>query len=142
LPCVGSGGEVLSGDTRRIFVQALHHVRRRRHQPATEDHRFDALKAAFAARGYDAKKLLDFSYAGGTFDAKGAWQPQPYPCEITDRRAADSVAVLEQTLRDYRSRHRGAHFALVGHSLGGYIAFSRAGGCRPPEASGWRSTSS
>lgn len=88
-----------------------------------EDHRFDALKAAFAERGYEPKKLFDFSYAGGAFDTKGAWQPEPYPCELTDRYAADNVAVLEQTLRDYRSRHRGAHFALVGHSLGGYVAF-------------------
>ncbi|MBF6600222.1 MAG: hypothetical protein IVW36_06905 [Dehalococcoidia bacterium] len=34
-----------------------------------------------------------------------------------------NLAPLEQMLRDYRARQPKAHFALVGHSLGGYLAF-------------------
>jgi pimeloyl-ACP methyl ester carboxylesterase len=90
---------------------------------ALEGHRFDTLKAAFVAKGYDPKKLLDFSYAGGTVTGDGDWQPSPYACELTDRSPAANIAPLEAMLRDYRQEHPNAHFALVGHSLGGYISF-------------------
>jgi pimeloyl-ACP methyl ester carboxylesterase len=88
-----------------------------------EAHRFDALKAGFVARGYGASSLLDFSYAGGAVDAAGAWRPAPYECALTDRSPADNLAPLEQMLADLRRRKPGAHFTLVGHSLGGYLAF-------------------
>ena len=91
-----------------------------------EDHRFDTLKAAFRARGYTDADLLDFSYNGGEVTARGEWQPAAYDCEDTDRPAAENVAALEQMLRDYREEHEGVHFTLVGHSLGGYIAFATA----------------
>jgi len=88
-----------------------------------ENHRFDTLKAAFLARGYRASALLDFSYAGGTVGADGTWHPAPYSCDLTDRTPNDNLAPLEKMLGDYRARHPDAHFALVGHSLGGYLAF-------------------
>lgn len=87
-----------------------------------EDHRFDTLKQAFRDRGYDDARLLDFSYAGGTMSQAGAWKPVHYSCDETDRAAAENVATLEAMIRDYRGRHRDAHFTIVGHSLGGYIA--------------------
>jgi pimeloyl-ACP methyl ester carboxylesterase len=90
---------------------------------ALEAHRFDAVKAAFVARGYEGERLLDFSYNGGEFDDDGAWQPAPYDCADTDRLPEANLAPLEQMLRDYREEHPNAHFALVGHSLGGYLAF-------------------
>jgi pimeloyl-ACP methyl ester carboxylesterase len=88
-----------------------------------EMHTFEALKNTFAARRYDRAKLLDFSYAGGTVTPDGAWQPAAYTCEQTDRTSADNLVPLEQMLRDYRAKHSDAHFTLVGHSLGGYLAF-------------------
>ena len=88
-----------------------------------ERHRFDTLKAEFLARGYKASALLDFSYAGGTVGADGSWRPAPYGCELTDRRADDNLAPLEKMIGDYRTHHPNAHFTLVGHSLGGYLAF-------------------
>ncbi len=88
-----------------------------------EEHRFDTLKAAFKAKGYTQSSLLDFSYAGGTVAANGAWQPAAYPCEITDRTAEQNLAVLEAMLGDYRKKHPNVHFTLVGHSLGGYLSF-------------------
>ena len=88
-----------------------------------EPHSFDTLKQALVAKGYPAPRLLDYSYAGGTMTDDGRWVPQPYSCEITDRAPAESLAVLETMLADYRRQHPKAHFTLVGHSVGGYLAF-------------------
>jgi hypothetical protein len=88
-----------------------------------EDHAYDKLKASFVTAGYKDEQLLDFSYAGGTVDDAGAWHPDPYECEITDRYAAVNLAVLETMLRDLRAKRPEAHFTLVGHSLGGYLAY-------------------
>jgi len=88
-----------------------------------EPHRFDTLKAAFVGKGYGTTTLLDFSYAGGTVDGPGAWLPAPYTCDATDRSPGDNLAPLEEMLAAYRQKHPGAHFTLVGHSLGGYLAF-------------------
>jgi pimeloyl-ACP methyl ester carboxylesterase len=87
-----------------------------------EEHRFQALKAAFVQAGFRQDQLLDFSYAGGAVRG-GVWQPQPYGCALTDRAAMDSVLVLESMVRDLRSAHPDTKVTLVGHSLGGYIAF-------------------
>lgn len=89
----------------------------------TEDHRFDTLKRRFLDSGYEKSDLLDFSYAGGTVTGDGVWKPHPYGCELTDRPPHESLEPLEQMLRDYRDAHPGVHFTLVGHSLGGYLAF-------------------
>jgi hypothetical protein len=88
-----------------------------------EDHAYDKMKAKFVDAGYDPAKLLNFSYRGGTVDDTGAWHPEPHECELTDRPSADNLAVLEKMLRDYRTTHPNAHFTLVGHSLGGYLAY-------------------
>jgi hypothetical protein len=88
-----------------------------------EAHTFDTLKQAFIAKKYDPAKLLDFSYAGGGVSSDGVWHPAPYGCEITDRQSDANLAPLEQMLKDYRAQHQKAHFTLVGHSLGGYLAF-------------------
>ena len=91
-----------------------------------EPHTFQTLKQAFVAKGYDPAKLLDFSYAGGTVSADGVWHPKPYDCAITDRLADLNLQPLEQMLRDYRAKHPKAHFTLIGHSYGGYLAFIEA----------------
>jgi pimeloyl-ACP methyl ester carboxylesterase len=88
-----------------------------------EEHRFDALKAQFLSAGYTKDDLLDFSYNGGTVTGDGEWQPTPYDCEDTDREAGRHLETLERMLQEYRAAHPNAHFTLVGHSLGGYLAF-------------------
>jgi len=90
---------------------------------ALEEHTFEMLKSAFVVQGYAAERLLDYGYEGGTVSAAGEWQPAPYSCGDTDRRSEESLRVLERMLRDYRERHPKAHFTLVGHSLGGLLAF-------------------
>lgn len=123
---VFSGARCYPPDTRVVvFIQGLYTTLDAGGTQSTfaEDRRFDTLKAELAAHGYEAGDLLDFSYNGGTVNAAGHWSPRPYDCQDTDRPAAEHVAVLEQMLRDYRARHKDAHFTLVGHSLGGYVAF-------------------
>lgn len=88
-----------------------------------EDHRFAAMKAGFLEAGYKPEQLLDYSYEGGNVTPGGIWQPEPYDCDVTDRPAMDSVTLLESMIRDYREEHPKAKVTLVGHSLGGYIAF-------------------
>lgn len=116
-------------DTRVVvFVQGLYTYLNEDGTQGTsvEDHRFDRMKGAFLEKGYTADDLLDFSYNGGTVTDDGVWQPNDYPCEATDRPSATSVARLEEMLAAYREKHPKAHFTLVGHSLGGYIAFLAA----------------
>lgn len=91
-----------------------------------EDHAFDKIKAAYIAAGYNEAQLVDFSYNGGTVSETGEWIPNPYGCTDTDRPSAQNLAPLETMLRDYRAKHPQAHFTLIGHSLGGYLAFLEA----------------
>lgn len=117
--CYPSGTRVV------IFIQGVYTTYDENGTQATvvEGQRFNVIKNAFAAKGYRKSALLDFSYAGGTVGVDGAWQPNPYTCDQTDRPASQNLAQLEDMLRQYRKRHPTAHFALVGHSLGGYLAF-------------------
>jgi pimeloyl-ACP methyl ester carboxylesterase len=117
--CYPSGSRVV------IFIQGIYTSYDAGGTQGTlvENHRFDTLKAAFVARGYQKSSLLDFSYAGGAVSPDGAWQPAPYECALTDRTVAENLQPLEQMMRDYRKKHRNAHFTIVGHSLGGYLAF-------------------
>jgi pimeloyl-ACP methyl ester carboxylesterase len=93
------------------------------------------LKDALATAGFDRAKLLHFSYNGGSFDESGAWQPNAYSCASTDRPADENLAYIESLLREYRARHPEAHFTLIGHSLGGRLAFLEGAreATRPPE---------
>lgn len=121
-----SGAKCYPAGTRVvIFVQGLYTSYDTSGTQGTlaEDHRFEALKDAFAAKGYARTSLLDFSYAGGSVSSDGAWHPADYTCEQTDRFPADNLAVMEQMLKSYRKAHPNAHFTLVGHSVGGYLAF-------------------
>ena len=93
-------------------------------QTIVEGQRFNVLKNDFASKGYARTTLLDFSYAGGVIGRDGGWRPDPYSCDLTDRRSDDNLKPLEAMLRDYGAHHPNAHFTLVGHSLGGYLAFT------------------
>ena len=108
-----------------IFMQGYYSSYDRGGTEATivEGQRFNVLKNEFVAKGYARTSLLDFSYAGGGVTQDGTWRPNPYTCDMTDRVSGDNLAPLETMLRDYGAHHQNAHFTLVGHSLGGYLAF-------------------
>lgn len=124
-----AGARCYEKDTRVVvFIQGLYTTYDGETQTnGVEGPRFSTLKAAFLDNGYRAQDLLDYSYTGGTVTDgganDGAWRPNHYPCTITDRAANDSLSVLEDMLRAYRDAHDGVHFTLVGHSLGGYLAY-------------------
>ncbi|HXF52155.1 MAG TPA: alpha/beta fold hydrolase [Dehalococcoidia bacterium] len=90
------------------------------------ERRFATLRQAFRDAGFPDERLLDFSYAGGRVDDAGRWVPEDYGCLDTDRPTEASVDRLDAMLRAYREAHPKAGFVLVGHSLGGYIAFELA----------------
>jgi hypothetical protein len=126
---VFAGARCYEPDTRAIvFIQGLYTTYDGETQSTSvEGPRFSTLKAAFLEAGYEDADLLDFSYNGGSVAEggtnEGAWHPNRYPCEVTDRTAQASLSVLEDMLRAYREVHDGVHFTLVGHSLGGYLAY-------------------
>ncbi len=88
-----------------------------------EEHRFETMKRAFIDADYKPQQLLDYSYEGGAVSSTGVWKPEAYACEVTDRQALKSVELLEQMVRDYRKKHPKARVTLVGHSLGGWVAY-------------------
>jgi len=117
--CYPAGSRVV------IFIQGYYTTYDEGGTQATivEGQRFNVLKNEFASKGYARAAMLDFSYAGGVVARDGTWRPNPYSCELTDRRSDDNLKPLETMLRDYGAHHPNAHFTLVGHSLGGYLAF-------------------
>jgi len=123
---IAVGAKCYEPDTRVVvFIQGIYSTLDEEGTQTSyaETDRFDALKASFIARGYTSSDLLDYSFNGGQIARDGGWHPEDYDCEDTDRPLEGSVDVLEEMLRDYREAHPGVHFTLVGHSLGGSIAF-------------------
>lgn len=90
------------------------------------ERRFATLRQAFREAGFPDERLLDFSYAGGRIEDGGRWVADDYGCLDTDRPIQDSVDRLDAMLWAYREAHPRAGFVLIGHSLGGYVAFELA----------------
>jgi pimeloyl-ACP methyl ester carboxylesterase len=126
LAVAGGAARCYPPDTRVVvFVQGLYMTLDAdgTHATAQEPHQFGKMKETFVANGYPADRLLDYSYNGGTVTEDGTWEPEHFSCTDTDQPVDESVSVLEHMLRDYKAAHDEAHFTLVGHSLGGYVAF-------------------
>lgn len=85
---------------------------------------FSCIKNALLSKGYSASDFLEFSYNGGVVDASGKWVPKSYTCDETGGTPLDvSARTLDDMLVRYARRHANVRFVLVGHSLGGDIAF-------------------
>lgn len=121
VPLFGAARCYPAGTRVIIFLEGIYSERQADEPPSYDG--FRAMKQAFVARGYDPAKLLDFSYMGGTFDDADNWRPNPYTCDTTDRPSAVNLRFLEEMIQGYRARYPNAHFTLIGHSLGGYLAF-------------------
>jgi len=79
------------------------------------------------AYGYRASDILLYSYTGGTVDAAGVWQHRAYgrfdPVRH-DYRTTSLSALRDDLLGPYHAVHPNTTFVLVGHSLGGLVAFA------------------
>ncbi|MBA3944912.1 MAG: hypothetical protein H0X37_10175 [Herpetosiphonaceae bacterium] len=88
---------------------------------------FNKLKGQLLNHGnYQCSDFLQFSYAGGSVDEQGRWQAMPYDCIASSANSlATNTNLLATMLNDYQNAHPDiqVRFELVGHSLGGLIAF-------------------
>jgi len=71
---------------------------------------------------YEDEHFLMYSYAGGEV-RDGRWSPNPYSPVDTGQPIDLSVMHLREMIEEFNRNHPRARFLLVGHSLGGRIAF-------------------
>jgi len=71
---------------------------------------------------YKDKHFLMYSYTGGEV-RDGRWLPNPYSPADTGQPIDFSVIHLREMIKEFNRNHPRAKFLLVGHSLGGRIAF-------------------
>lgn len=107
-----------------VFVQGMASEIRQGEEVGTG---FQMARTALVARGYPASHLLLFSYAGGVVDGSGAWQPFDHDCTFSSQPPGQTEPHLVAMLRGYGASHPYARFWIVGHSLGGVMAFDAAG---------------
>lgn len=82
-----------------------------------------AMQATWPAGSWD---MLDLGYDGEYQGANGYWSPVPYsPCDTT-RFTGDSMQTMAATLAAFQGRHPADRIVLVGHSLGGFMAYYMA----------------
>lgn len=79
---------------------------------------------------YNDEHFLLYSYLGGRVRG-GRWYPNPYGRLDTGRPIQFSVMQLEEMIAEFTRYHPRARFILIGHSLGGRIAFDYVSGFRP-----------
>ena len=78
----------------------------------------------------DAPTILSYSYRDGRMVFAGGswrWQPRSYTSCDTIQRVEGSARSLRAMLLGYRERYPYTTFELIGHSLGGLVAFQAAG---------------
>ncbi len=90
------------------------------------DPAFGHIKVALLNNNFVCDDFLRYSYQGGQINQAGDWEPEPYKCADTGARLRKSVTELKLLIRNYRSVHPNTEFVLIGHSLGGLIAFETA----------------
>jgi pimeloyl-ACP methyl ester carboxylesterase len=74
--------------------------------------------------GYTDGNFLAYSYNGGFVDGGGVWRHRPYlPADPIQNDLDQSVENLHSLLDQYSRAHPNTRFILIGHSLGGLVAF-------------------
>ncbi|MFZ5644637.1 MAG: lipase family alpha/beta hydrolase [Bacillota bacterium] len=71
---------------------------------------------------YNDEHFLSYSYTGGKVQ-DGRWLPNPYSPADTGQPIEFSVMYLREMIKEFSHYHPRARFLLIGHSLGGRIAF-------------------
>jgi pimeloyl-ACP methyl ester carboxylesterase len=88
---------------------------------------FSCIKQALESHGYNlSTDLLEFSYQSGSVDSSSKWVPNDYKCNDPSHFSLeDSANHLRDMLSAYANAHpnEGIHYTLIGHSLGGDVAF-------------------
>jgi hypothetical protein len=89
---------------------------------------FTALQNLLQTKGYGyaAGDFLLYSYKGGTVDPAGVWAHRAYGLSDPIRQNFHSTswsALHDQLLVPYHRHHPNTTFVLVGHSLGGMVAW-------------------
>ena len=72
--------------------------------------------------GWQPDQVARFSYAGGKMDGP-FWLANPYACQATTEGIAAGADTLAEFLNDYLAARPDSNFVLVGHSLGGVLAW-------------------
>ena len=85
---------------------------------------FKYIRSHFSRIGlaYNDRQFLKYSYKGGMIK-DGRWHPNPYQPEDTGQPIQFSVLYLREMIEELSRHHPKDRFLLVGHSLGGRIAF-------------------
>lgn len=86
---------------------------------------FDSIRRYLADHStytFTDEHFILYSYNGGQV-VDGLWQPNPYSPGDTTQPLTKSVASLDEMIEQVRQHDPGAAFLLVGHSLGGRIAW-------------------
>ncbi|WP_066636167.1 esterase/lipase family protein [Desulfolucanica intricata] len=85
---------------------------------------FSSLRKKLTLYGfqYRDRRFLQYSYTGGEVKA-GEWYPNKYSPEDTGQPIGISVKHLNDLIEELSAADPKARFILVGHSLGGVIAF-------------------
>jgi pimeloyl-ACP methyl ester carboxylesterase len=74
--------------------------------------------------------IVEYSYQGGTMerdDGAWIWKPRPYDACDTVQSIAHGVQMLQDMLVSFRDRYPFTTFDVIGHSLGGLVAFEAVG---------------
>lgn len=85
---------------------------------------FEYIRSQFKQVGltYNDEHFLMYSYTGGKVQ-QGQWYPNPYNPADTGQPIQFSITHLKNMIEEFTFHHPGARYLLVGHSLGGRIAF-------------------
>lgn len=88
---------------------------------------FEYIRNQFSRAGltYDEEHFLMYSYTSGEVE-EGRGYPNPYKPADTGQPVQFGVTRLKDMIDEFSLRHPGARYILVGHSLGGRIAFDYA----------------
>jgi YVTN family beta-propeller protein len=113
------------GTTSALNIQSLQ-------QNCTRTDIFPKVVNTLLDAGFQCSDFLLYSYNGGQMSSflpsiNSTWQPNPYLCGDTNKYSISrDTTNLQHMLSLYHSQFPTTRFVLIGHSLGGLIAFEAA----------------
>lgn len=111
----------ISGQRRQVVVY-LSGITSHYSSNTSESDDSKQVRTKLRAAGIDFYTLL-FSYTGGNMSGKGEWVPGQYSCSQTFNSLESSTEHLRSLMRSYSEHYPGVDFVVMGHSLGGVVAW-------------------